>query len=148
VRNVRVLVLTSLAWLLPVMSLIAVAFLLALPFAGHDRIWSAHHAAMFLLSSAGALGVLINAAYQDGRAEAPIARISLVVAVAALVVLNALAACALIARARQYGWTPNRVFAGAGVVVAACYSIGYTRACLSASLRGLESTNVATSLVV
>ena len=62
VRGVRLVVLT----------LLAGAFLLTLPFVGLGGLWRTHAAASILLSSASALVLLINAAYQDGEAEVPV----------------------------------------------------------------------------
>ena len=64
----------------------------------------------------------------------------------ALLPLVALAAYGLWLRVDQHGWTPERIFAAACVLVAACYALGYlVSAALSGlRLRGLEATNVAT----
>ena len=128
VRGTRRLGLTLLAWLLPIMTLIAGAFLLTLPFTGLDPLWSTRNATVILLAAAAALVVLINAAYQDGALERPAAsvlRMASALAVIALVPTVGLAAYALGLRAAQHGWTPDRILALAAIVAAACYALGY-----------------------
>jgi Domain of unknown function (DUF4153) len=153
VRGVRALALTLLAWLLPMMTAFAVAFLLALPFTGLQPLWSTRSATATLLGASAALVFLINAAYQDGQNGDTIAlvvRSSRSIAALALVPLVALAAYALTLRAGQYGWTPPRIIAGACVVAAGCYAFGYAVAALrpSLALKGLEYTNIITACVL
>ena len=137
VRGVRALALTLLAWLLPMLTAFALAFLLALPFTGLEPLWSTRHATVTLLIAAGALILLINAAYQDGQAAEAVARVvryARSLAALILVPLVALAAYGLALRVQQYGWTPERIIAGACVVVAGCYAAGYALAALRPSL--------------
>jgi len=72
-RGARSLVLFLLSWLLPVMTLLAIGFVVALPFTGLDALWSTRHAGGILLSASAMLIVLINTAYQDGSVEQPAA---------------------------------------------------------------------------
>jgi hypothetical protein len=153
VRGTRTLGLTLLSWLLPLMALIGVAFVLALPFTGLEPLWSTRRATSILLVAAAALILLINAAFQDGRAEnraVAALRYASVLAAIVLVPLIALAGYALALRISQYGLTPERIDALVCVVVAACYGLGYVAAAArsGASLRGLEGTNFITALVV
>jgi Domain of unknown function (DUF4153) len=125
----------------------------ALLFTGLDPLWSTRRATGILLSAAAALVFLINASYQDGRPEQPaVAILSYARALAAFVLplLVALAAYGLVLRIAQHGWTPERINALACVVVALCYSGGYLLAALRApkSMKWLEPTNIATSLVI
>ncbi|HEX5959509.1 MAG TPA: DUF4153 domain-containing protein, partial [Hyphomicrobiaceae bacterium] len=152
VRGVRTLSLTLLAWLLPMLTGFTVAFLLALPFTGLQPLWSTRSATGILLAAAGSLIVLINAGYQDGQEEsvAKVVRYARSVAALVLVPLVGLAVCGLMLRARQYGWTPTRIIAGACIVVAGCYAAGYAAAALRPgfTLRWLEPTNVTTAYVI
>jgi hypothetical protein len=152
VTGARTLGLTLLSWLLPVMALIAAAFLIALLFTGLEPLWSTRNATVLLLVAAAALVVLVNAAYQDGHSEHPvrILRCAGTLAVMALVPLVAIAAYALSLRVGQYGWTPERIIACACAVVAACYSFGYVVAVLPRRpwLKRLETTNIFTAFVV
>jgi hypothetical protein len=153
VRGVRTLALTLLSWLLPVFALIAIGFLAALLFTGLEPLWKTRYATSLILVTAASLVVLINAAYQDGTHEHPVALVLRSAgsgAALALTPLVAIAAYALMLRVDQYGWTPERVIAVACLVVAACYALGYGLAAIASRpwLRWIETTNVATAIVV
>ncbi len=153
VRGVRTLALTLLSWLLPLLALITIGFLVALLFTGLDPLWGTRHATNLVLATAAALIVLINAAYQDGEREHPVAfvlRYAGIGAAVALTPLVAIAAYAVMLRVNQYGWTPERVIATACVVVAACYALGYAFAAMTSRswLWRIETTNVVTAIVV
>jgi hypothetical protein len=153
VRGVRVLALTLLAWLLPMMVAFAVTFLLALPFTGLQLLWNTRSATTTLLIASAALVFLVNAGYQDGQggdSAVRLVRNARRVAALVLVPFVGLAAYGLMLRAQQYGWTPPRVIAGACVVVAGCYAVGYAVAALrpNLALKGLEPTNIVTAYVV
>jgi hypothetical protein len=159
VRGVRSLSCTLLSWLLPLMTLLVAAFLVALLFTGLEPLWSTRRAASILLAAAASLVFLINSAYQDGVRAAGeateaqpmplVLRVAMLVASAALVPLTVLAAHAVSLRVQQYGWTPERVIAAATVVIAACYALGYAFAAASWRQRfaGLERVNVSTAFV-
>lgn len=151
VRGIRTLALTLLSWLLPVLFLIAAGFLVSLPFTGLQPLWDTRFAAALLLAVSAALVILINAAYQDGQSEnKPVLRWTMTGAMVLPLPLIGIAAFALVLRVQQYGWTVDRVFALACIVVGACYGIGYLAAAVQpAAMRArLERTNVATSLIV
>jgi Domain of unknown function (DUF4153) len=153
VRGTRTLTLSLLSWLLPIMTLITVAFLLALLFTGLEPLWSTRRATAILLAAAGALIFLINDAYQDGDLQdtvAGIVRHSGTVAALALVPVVVLAAYALALRVGQYGWTPDRIIALACVAVAGCYALGYVLAAVRRGtwLESIELTNVATAYII
>jgi hypothetical protein len=69
VRGMRTLAHTLLAWLLPVLTLLAGGFVLSLPFTGLAPLWATRSATPILLGVAAGLVILINAAYQDGAEE-------------------------------------------------------------------------------
>jgi hypothetical protein len=153
VRGVRTLALTLLSWLLPLFALIATGFLAALLFTGLEPLWKTRYATGLVLVTAAALVVLINAAYQDGTREHPVALVlrgAGVGAALALTPLVAIAAYAVMLRVGQYGWTPERVIAVACLVAAACYALGYGLAAIASRpwLRWIEATNVATAIVI
>ncbi len=156
VAGIRTVALTLLAWLLPLMVLIGGGFTLSLPFTGLEPLWETRSAAGILLGSAGALVVLINAAFQDGDAahNRPIVlRYAEFAAALILIPLVAIASYALWLRVAQYGWTVERVATAATILVAACYALGYALAAIL-SLRGgawmvwIERVNIATAFVV
>ncbi len=145
VRGVRTVALVLLAWLLPLMTVIAAGFLACLPFTGLTLLWSTKAAAALLLSAAAALIILINAAYQDGI-EPPhlILRWAARLASLLLVPIVALTAYALWLRIDQYGLTPDRVLACTYLLVAAGFTVGYTLAALKPGvwMKPLEPTNL------
>lgn len=153
VRGIRTVALTLLSWLLPVMAVIAVAFLAALPFTGLEPLWNTRSATALVLVATAALVILINATYQDGGPEQqPVAalRYGVSLTALALIPLVAIATYGLWLRIAQYGWTPERIIAAACVVVAACYALGYAAAALrlAAWMKWLEAANVFTAFVV
>ena len=152
VRELRTLALTLLSWLLPVMALIAVAFLGTLPFTGLAPLWATRHATGLLIAASAALVVLINAAYQDGSRNGhapPALRIAGSAAALALVPIVAIAGLGLALRVQQHGWTPDRILAAACIVLAVCPAVGYAVAALRRGpwLRGLEGANLAAAFV-
>lgn len=155
VAGIRSVALILLAWLLPLMTLLAAGFLFSLVFTGLDPLWKTRSAAALLLVSAGALVVLINAAYQGGDDKPPfLLRWGGTLASLTLVPIVALAAYAVMLRVRQYGWTEDRIASIACIVVAACYALGYVAAAIlslmgrATWLHGLERCNIATAFVV
>jgi hypothetical protein len=147
VRGVRTLALTLLSYLLPVMTLIAAGFVIALVFTGLEPLWKTKSAAAILLSAAAALIILINSAYQDGaRATTPprVLKWSGRVAAWLIAPLTAIAAYGLWLRLAQHGLTPDRIRAGACIIVAAGYAVGYAYAAVARGgwLRALERANV------
>src|SRR5580704_14508397 len=153
VRGTRTLGLFLLSWLLPMMALVGAVFVLALPFTGLEPLWSTRRASGILLGAAAALILLINAAFQDGRAEnrtVAALRYASVLAAVVVVPLIVLAGYALALRIRQYGLTPDRVGVAVCVLVGASFAVGYVvgAARSGAELRGVAGTNIVTVLVV
>ncbi len=147
VLGARTLALNLLAWLMPLMALIAGGFLVALAFTGLGPLWQTGRAGGMLLAAAAALVVLINATYQDGAREGyPPAVLKWSVRLAAVVLapLVAVAAYGLVLRIGQHGLTPGRIYALACLAVAVVYAAGYAWAALSRGpwMRRLEGVNV------
>ncbi len=127
-ENFRTLVLGILSWLLPVITLIGLLFAVSLCFSGLAPLWKTKAATASLLAACVALVLLINAAYQDGRADRTvhiILRWSARIACGLALVFSTLAAYSLYLRIGQYGLTPERVMALVGVVIALAYGLGY-----------------------
>lgn len=151
VRGVRTVALALLAWLLPLMALIAAAFLLTLPFTGLEPLWRTRSATAILLTADAFLILLANAAYQDGtETTAVVLKWAARLAGVLLVPITVLAAYGLSLRIGQYGLSPDRIIAGACVLVAAGYALGYAVAALrpGAWMKALEATNIAMAFVV
>lgn len=153
VRGARTLLLTLLSWLLPLIALIITGFLVSLPFTGLTPLWGVGHASALLLAAAASLIVLINAAHQDGDAERLppiILRWSGTLAAILPAPLAVIAAYALYLRVEQYGWTADRVFMAANVIVAVAYAAGYLHAAVASGrwLAGIESWNFNVALLI
>lgn len=161
VRGMRTLSCNLLSWLLPLLTLIAVSFVVALAFTGMEPLWNTRRASSILLTAAASLIFLINSAYQDGagidggggsevRPLPRLLRIAVKTASLILIPLVLLAAYGIWLRVSQYGWTPQRLIATACAMVAACYALGYAVAAIipSVSVFRLETTNVVTAFVI
>ena len=151
VRGARTLALTLLSWLLPLITLIVSGFLASLPFTGLSALWSFGHASALLLVAAAALIILINAAYQDGDAERrppKILRLSGSLAAVLPLPLSLIAAYALTLRVSQYGWTVERIWLAASVILALGYAAGYVMAAVQREpwLARIERWNFVMSL--
>ena len=157
IRGVRSGGLMLLSWLLLLMTVLAAGFLAALPFTGLDGLWETGSATALVLSAAAALIILINTAYQDGRADnlpPAILRGTVRVAAVLLTPLIVIAFWGLALRISQHGLTPDRIIAFACALIGAAYAGGYGFAALSPFWRRgsgwmqpLERTNVWTAVL-
>lgn len=153
VRGLRTLALMLQSWILPVMVILAVAFLAALPFTGVEPLWATRSATSLLLTAAALLVFLINAAYRDGaeeEARAVVIRIAAAVGAVALVPLVAIACYALMLRIGQYGLTPDRVTAFFACGIAAITAIGYAVSVTNIGgwLKIVEATNIFAAFIL
>lgn len=156
IRGVRTVGLMLMSWLLLVMTILAASFLAALPFTGLDGLWETGSATSRVLAAAAALIILINTAYQDGRADnRPPAVLRIAVRVAAVLItpLIVIAVWGLAQRIGQYGLTPDRIIAAACALVGAAFAAGYGWAALSPFwrkgdwMRPLEPTTIWTAVL-
>jgi hypothetical protein len=152
VRGIRSLLLTMLAWILPVLTLIIAGFLAALMFTGLAPLWATRFASPLLLVAAALLVILINAAWQNGAAlpgtALPI-RVACRLACLLVLPLCLLACYALYVRVADYGWTHDRIMAGACQIVALCYGAGYFIATLRGNgVANIAPVNIGTAFVV
>lgn len=153
VRGIRSLLLVLLSWILPVTTLIVVAFLMSLPLTGLQPLWATKSATAVLLGAAATLVVLINAAFQNGEVASSVARIvrlSVRLAALALLPIVAIAIYSLGLRVHEYGWTTDRIIAASCLLVASCYAAGYAWAAFRKAdwMRSIAPTNVATAYLV
>jgi hypothetical protein len=131
VQGIRSLLLVLASWILPVFTLIVAGFLLSLPFTGLAPLWGTRQAGSVLLGTDAVLILVMNAAWQNGAAAvAPLIRASARVAALLLVPVTAIAIYALALRVGDHGWTDERIFAAACMLVASCYALGYGAATL------------------
>jgi hypothetical protein len=157
IRGSRTLALSLLSWLLLIHVVIVGGFLAALPFTGLELLWATRSATWILLGVAAIKIILINAAFKGGPGLEPsperpphVLRICMRISCLMLLPLVTLAAYALALRIAQYGLTPRRIFACAGVFVGYFYAIGYTRAAIARTdtLAQIAPVNVLTAWVL
>jgi hypothetical protein len=151
VRGIRTLLLVLASWILPVAVVIIGGFLCTLPFTGLEALWKTRYATVLLLVTVAVLVMLINAAFQNGQTAATLAiRISARMAAILLLPLTGIAIYALGLRVYEYGWTADRIYAAACLMVASCYAIGYQWAAhrYETWLVEIAPINVGTAFVV
>lgn len=140
--------------LLPLVALIALWFLVSLPFTGLAPLWATRSATSILMGVLLVLVLFANAVFQDGSGERPYPPAVRRVVEAALLVAPAYAALALYAlalRIAQYGWTADRLWAVLAAIVLAGYACGYAFAVVRRSagwLGALPRVNIVLSMVV
>jgi hypothetical protein len=114
--------------LMPLLALIALLFLVSLPFTGLQPLWDTGHASAVLISLVGLTILYFNGIYQDGTADPPYdrrVRIGVSAAIVSLPIFTAIAFYALTLRIGQYGLTPSRAYGILFTLAAALYAIGY-----------------------
>lgn len=140
--------------LLPLISFIALLFLLSLPFTGLAPLWATRSAATILMGVLFALVVFVNAVYQDGQIDWPYPTWLRRLVEAALVlspVYAALALYALFLRIRQHGWSDQRFWATLLAVILAAHVCAYAYAVLRQKntwLHPLKRINPVLALIV
>ena len=114
--------------LLPLVLMVAVVFLGALPFTGLDLLWGTGSGTSLLLWLLALVLFFTNAVYQDGREVDPYPRFlhrAIYVGIAVMPVVAALAFYGLLLRVLQYGWTIERCWAFAVWAVLTLFAVGY-----------------------
>lgn len=120
--------LNILGWLLPVVSLILILFLLALPFQGLALLWKTGYATSLMLCLLAWTVFLFNAAWQDASGEQRFPKWLLWIISLGLLtppVYIALCAYSLGLRVAQYGWSIDRIWAVLAIITMAIYALGY-----------------------
>lgn len=129
------LVLRLVRLLLPVVLLVMVIFLVALPFRGLDALFSGLSPSLLLLTMVAAGVSLVSVAVDQTDEEAtqsPVLRRAAQGMALALPVVAGLAVWAIWQRVAQHGWTPERIF----VVLMAGLALVYGGVYAAAVLRG------------
>lgn len=146
--------LTLTVWLLPLASLIGVAFVLT-SFAGVAKLFERGLSAFFLLWFAAFWITFFNSAYQDGQGEPALHRSlrrMLPYAAPALLAVVGLAAWALALRIQQHGLTPDRIWGALAVAVGLVYGVGYALALRPGHdgrwMPGIAPANIVASLIM
>lgn len=146
--------LTLTVWLLPVASLIGVAFVLT-SLAGVGTLFERGLSAFFLLWFAAFWITFFNSAFQDGQGAPALHRLlrrTLPFAALALLAVVGLAAWALTLRIQQYGLTPDRIWGVLVVTVALVYGLGYALSLRAAAparwMPGIAPANIVAALIM
>ena len=114
--------------LLPLLLIVAVVFLGALPFTGLDLLWDTGSGTALLLWLLALLLFFTNAVYQDGREANPYPLLlhrAIYAALCVMPVVAALAFYGLLLRLQQYGWTVERCWAFVVWLILALFAVGY-----------------------
>lgn len=127
--------------LLPLLSFIAVLFVLSLPLTGLEPLWKTRSAASLLVVVSLLLVTFTNAVYQQGEDSLPYPLVLRRLVEASLLTLPVYAVLALYAlglRVAQYGWTLDRFWAVLVALATAGYAVGYALAVLRRQRRWLQ----------
>jgi hypothetical protein len=114
--------------LLPLVVVIAVIFLVSLPFVGLDVLWSTGNGTSLLLWLLAIMLFFTNAVYQDGREATPYPQIIHRLIFGGLVVMpivSALSFYGLSLRIEQYGWSVERCWAFVVWLILSLFAVGY-----------------------
>ena len=132
------LILQVMRLLVPVVLVVLVVFLIALPFQGIDNLFGDLSSAGILLTMAAAAISLVTAAADQTDEESTLSGVMLWASkgLGVLAVVPAvLGTWAIATRVWQYGWTPERLFGAWAAVFIMCYALAYTGAALRGAWR-------------
>lgn len=128
VVTVRRIILALHKALMPLLTLITLVFVVALPFTGLEKLWDTGFATSLLLTVIGLNVLFLSAVHADGDQPAPYTRWFrwiMVPGLLSLPVYAGLASYALYLRVDQYGWSEQRVLAALICLVLGAYAVGY-----------------------
>jgi uncharacterized protein DUF4153 len=114
--------------LLPLIVLVAVIFLAALPFVGLDVLWSTGNGTALLLWLLAVILFFTNAVYQDGRETnpyAPVIHRLIFSGLCVMPIISALSLYGLVLRLNQYGWSVERCWAFVVWFILTLLAVGY-----------------------
>jgi len=114
--------------LLPMVVVVAVLFIAALPFVGLDALWSTGRGTSLLLWLLAIMLFFTNAVYQDGREARPYPTIIhrlIFAGLGVMPIISALSFYGLTQRLMQYGWTVERCWAFVVWLILSLFAIGY-----------------------
>jgi hypothetical protein len=154
VVTVRRVILAVFKGLLPLLAVITLLFLAALPFMGLKPLWATGKATALMLALQILSLFFLNAVFQNGQGEPPYPawlRALVRAAIVLLPVYTVLCAYALYLRIDQHGWSMDRFWAVLLTAVIGLYTLGYAAAALRRSavwMAGMAPVNVAIAAVV
>jgi hypothetical protein len=127
------LILRLLRLLVPITLFVVVIFLLAVPLNGFSNLFNGWSVGLTMLSMVAVAATLITAVVDqrdDAASNSRFLQRAARVLAGLLVLVALLGAFAIFLRARQYGWTPDRIFAAMVAVLALGYGGQYALASL------------------
>lgn len=154
ILTIRDIALSIFKALTPLLALIALLFLLALPFTGLKPLWDTKSASSLLISLLATMVLFINAVFQDGSRKPSYhgwMRRVVETSLFTMPVFSGIALYSIWLRIGQYGLMPERVYALIFALVLALYSIGYSASVIKKSevwLGIIQPVNVAVSLLI
>ncbi len=114
--------------LLPLIVLVAVVFLSALPFVGLDVLWSTGNGTALLLWLLAIILFFTNAVYQDGRETnpySPVVHRVIFSGLCVMPIISVLSFYGLALRLNQYGWSVERCWAFVVWLILTLLAVGY-----------------------
>ena len=114
--------------LLPLIVMIAVIFIVSLPFVGLDVLWSTGNGTELLLWLLAIMLFFTNAVYQDGRETTPYPQIIhrfIFGGLSVMPIVSALSFYGLSLRIEQYGWSVERCWAFVVWLILSLFAVGY-----------------------
>ncbi len=154
VVTVRRVILAVFKGLLPLLAVITLLFLAALPFMGLKPLWATGKATALMLTLQILSLFFLNAVFQNGQGEPPYPawlRALVRAAIVLLPIYTLLCAYALHLRIDQHGWSTDRFWAVLLTAIIGLYTLGYAAAALRRStvwMAGMAPVNVAIAAVV
>ncbi len=140
--------------LMPLLALIALLFLAALPFTGLKPLWDTRSASPILLTALGLTILFINGIFQDGAVARPYPtwlRRGVEGTLLVAPVFSVLTLYAIGLRIGQYGLMPERLYVVVFALIAGLYSVGYAFAVVRSGdvwMGPMRAVNVGMALLV
>ncbi|MDH4188021.1 MAG: DUF4153 domain-containing protein [Nitrospira sp.] len=154
ITTLRSIVSTVFHSLTPLLVVIVLSFLVALPFTGLSALWATKWASSILLALLLLILLFVNAVFQDGEGNRPygnLVRRGVDAMLLAMPILVGLTLYSMNLRIEQYGLTPERYYAIVFAIVLGGYSAGYAWSASKTAtlwLGGIRPFNIAFSFVV
>lgn len=140
--------------LLPMVTLIALLFILTLPLTGLDPLWSTGKTSPIILTLLSLIILFLNAVFQMGSEEPPYPkwlRRPIEVMILTMPIYTAIALYSTFIRIGDYGLSPMRVYAVLIEIMIMLYAIGYSISVLRGGevwMNGIKKINVFVSLII
>lgn len=154
ITTLRAIATTLFRSLTPMLVIIVLSFLAALPFTGLAPLWNTKWASAVLLALLLLILLFVNAVFQDGegaRPYGPLLRRGVEATLISMPILVGLTIYSMSLRIAQHGFTPERYYAIVFAIVLGGYGLGYAWSVVRAGqlwLGGIRAHNIALSFVV